>query len=113
MPLNLAIKWGNLKLVKTLVENGADINLNQEGMAPALCDAVFYDCRPIMDYLIDNGADLNIISKPYIGYKMEISPLIVAVKYYYLDNVKYLLGKGANINIFVIYHYFSKTFINI
>ena len=62
-PLQLAVVHRNLELVQTLVNQPkVDPNkLTTHGTALHL--AVYHNCIPIVQYLIDNGAVVDIIDK--------------------------------------------------
>jgi ankyrin repeat protein len=57
-PVRLAAKKGNLKMVEYLVSQGADITAKNNY---ALRKAVKYGKHEMVDYLIENGADINCI----------------------------------------------------
>ena len=69
-PLIKAVKEGNYNIARILIENGADLNIQNEGDgSTALIEAVRTDrLRPvervnIARMLIDNGADIHIQDK--------------------------------------------------
>lgn len=66
-PLHYAAYNGNLKIVKLLVENGADINAKYEGANP-LYFAALANHPKIMKYLIKHGSKTNI--------KFENTPIL-------------------------------------
>ena len=58
-PLHSAAQWGNLEIVKLLLQNGADVNAkNKWGETPLHYAAVF-DHKEIARVLLDAGADIN------------------------------------------------------
>lgn len=81
----------NMSAVKFLVELGVDIN---ESFNPykktALYNAVFYNSPEIVDFLIEQGADLNIVD--HIGN----SPLMAAVFYNRENIAQKLVDAGAD-----------------
>ncbi|WP_338966784.1 ankyrin repeat domain-containing protein [Spiroplasma endosymbiont of Lonchoptera lutea] len=91
-PLQYAIFHGNLDIVKLLLENGANINLQNNNGNNALITAVENGHTDIVKLLLKNGADINHQNK------FGITPLITAATYGELDIMKLLLEKGANIN---------------
>ena len=138
-PLIAACESNNYKIVKYLIEKGADVNQeNKDGVTP-LMTACFNGNINIVKYLVENGADIN---KENMYYKIMhsmydickddiyeddiykddiykddiykddiyeddndiynlcfIAPLKVACIYGREDIVKYLIDKGANVNI--------------
>ncbi|BBB26731.1 ankyrin repeat domain-containing protein [Amphritea japonica] len=59
-PLQLAIQTGDLDLVKLLVTLGADVNFKAEGLSAPIHIAA-QESNKIFHYLIDAGADLNVL----------------------------------------------------
>lgn len=63
--LHSAIQWGVpknnilLKIVKVLVENGADVNLDVENVDSALIEAVRMQDFVIVTFLLKSKADIN------------------------------------------------------
>lgn len=63
--LHSAIQWGVpknnilLKIVKVLVENGADVNLDVENVDSALIEAVRMQDFEIVTFLLKSKADIN------------------------------------------------------
>lgn len=92
--LSLAsIEYGNLEMIKYLLEKGADINVKNEDGSTALMTASMYGNLEIIKYLIENGADIN--AKDNDGS----TALIYASKWGNLETVEYLVKNGADINI--------------
>lgn len=85
-----AVKQNNLEKVKILIEKGVDLNYRY------MCDkrTILFFLRNVktFDYLISEGADINISNE--FGY----TPLHNASFYGILEIVKYLVSKGANVN---------------
>lgn len=55
-PLRMASSWGNIKLVKYLVEKGADAKAcDNDAIKSAICNSYF----EIVKYLVDNGASVD------------------------------------------------------
>ncbi|KAG8279106.1 hypothetical protein J6590_003911 [Homalodisca vitripennis] len=90
-PIQVAVMGPNFKIVKLLVEEGADINgqlKNAYGVTPLhLC--VETNNLKTAKYLVENGANVNI--KP-------ISPLVIAVHKGYYEMTKFLIDQGADVN---------------
>lgn len=76
---------GDLKQVKCLVSNGADIHVDYEY---PLFRAVENGYFEIIKYLVSKGADVN---------SFHEYPLSTAIERGYFEIVKYLVSKGANI----------------
>jgi len=89
-----AIKKGNLEEVKQLINAGADVNaLNQKGFSP-LHIAVASNNVPIMEKLVEHGADLF--------YQCEVccdaTLLSIAAFNRAYAAAEYLLANGLNVN---------------
>ena len=86
-----AAKKGDLAAVKRVVEkSGLDVNC-MRGHTP-LYVASENNHLNIVEYLVDNGADMN---------KIRVShqtPLYVAIERGHFDVMKYLVDKGADLN---------------
>lgn len=92
-PLMWAAYEGNIKIIKILLESGADINASDNFSQSVLC----YACGPhgsfeAIKYLIDNGANVNPDTNG------NDTPLMHASMWVSNDAVKYLLKKGARVN---------------
>jgi len=93
-----AAKLGNFEVTQLLVEKGADVNLQStyDGETPLIC--AFY-CRdpqrvnPIVEYLVDCGANINAVG----GWCT--SALMQAVSMENQEMVKFLVSRGADVNI--------------
>ncbi len=84
-----------VELVKLLVEKGADINKKTQYGTPPLITAANMPGKngdEIFNYLIEKGANVN-----FAGSKDETA-IFIAAAGGYLDRVKTLVGRGANIN---------------
>jgi cytohesin len=95
---------GNLELIELMIENGADINARGAMGQTALEYSIGLDSVKLMQLLIDNGADVNAEGNG------ERTALYRAVwnaananedieKMAYLEIIRYLVSKGANVNI--------------
>jgi len=91
-PLQLAVKGQDFLSVKTLVENGADVNIDIK--SPVIFSAVMTDNVEILRFLLDHGADVNVIDD------IHLTPLICAVRAFGTDSaaVKCLIEKGADVD---------------
>ena len=85
---------GHMRVVKRLIEEGADVNLrDQHGYTP-LYLSVRVGHLDIVAYLIEiGGADVNLPAKN--GY----TPLAIAAENGNLDIVEYLVDHGADLDI--------------
>ena len=62
-PLIYASSWGNLDIVKLLIERGADINqVDKNGNGP-LMPAIYFKKLDVVELLIKKGADVNQVNK--------------------------------------------------
>lgn len=105
-PLAYASAYGNLEIVKVLVEVGADINGQVAYGDVALIKAAEHGNREIIEYLIRAGADVNKPNafgvSPFIGFCIseDIAIVKLALDYGGQINNSYLnqtnQGKGKN-----------------
>jgi ankyrin repeat protein len=92
-PLEMAAQTGQLAVVKYLLANGADVNLNRGG-ATALHMASLYGGKlELVTLLLESGADMN--ARTGSGY----TPLNLAVLGRQKAIAELLLDKGAEINL--------------
>jgi len=85
-----ALKNGDLEQVKAIVAKDRGITNKQlPGGRYALCLAADYGQIATIEYLLSNGANVN------VSDKYGISPLLSAIYEGHLDCVKLLLQKGA------------------
>ncbi|MCD4783719.1 MAG: ankyrin repeat domain-containing protein [Candidatus Eremiobacteraeota bacterium] len=91
-PLYVAISWGEIEMVKLLIDNGADVNAKNKGITPLHGAAIGGKTDSVM-LLIDNGADVNAKDKKYGS-----TPLYDAAINSNLEIAKILLDNGANVN---------------
>ena len=90
--LNKACECGILSIIKTLIEKGADINVQydkESNLKYAINNARKTENYEILDYLLRQGADLNNYSQN--GYFFE------EINYTDIAVLKYLIRKGYNI----------------
>jgi len=90
--LHYASMFGNLEIVKYLLEKGADIHLNSEAGIDALHHASKFGNLEIVKYLISKGAEINKADNTG-NYPIH------AVSFFnHLNIMKYLCEKGAEID---------------
>ncbi|XP_058034741.1 2-5A-dependent ribonuclease isoform X2 [Ahaetulla prasina] len=90
--LNAAVKKGDLKLVRQLVEDGADINAKVESGWTPLHSAVQINSNEIVNFLLKNGAD------PFARKDNGATPFILAGMTGNVKLLKLFLDKGSCIN---------------
>jgi ankyrin repeat protein len=93
-PLMLAAYSGKLEVVRYLTEVGANINVGSETIAAALLLAVGAEHSQVLHFLLENGADINSSNAAW-----DMSPLILATLRQNLPFVKYLVQRGADVNL--------------
>jgi hypothetical protein len=87
-----AVVAGDLALVQTLLEKGADVNAKVQSGATPLMMAAEQGNLDIVRLLLDKGADVNAKDG------QDSSALIEASKEGFIEIVKLLLEKGANVS---------------
>ena len=122
--MEYAIKFGNLEFVKLLFEKGFDINKISDFDILPLTVAIQYNNNEIIEFLLNNGANCNILSssfhiieKDYIkklepfsksdvinlNFKEKYTPIHIIAMTNNMKNNRYigklLIEKGADINI--------------
>lgn len=84
---------GNVNIIRSLVEHGADVNYKETlGYFP-LMEAAACGHFDAVKYLVEHGAKIN--EQPKYG----VSSLASAASSGYADIVKYLIEKGADVNL--------------
>ena len=84
----------SLDEIKKLIENGAYLNsFNEKGDCNLFCSAAGTGNKEIVDFLLENGADIDCVEKN------RSTPLKVAIINRRGDMVSYLVNKGAKIDI--------------
>jgi ankyrin repeat protein len=86
-------------MMEALVENGANMSLEDPVYGTPLIMALKSGDVKLMQYMIDQGADISIQSKEVdkeTGQELSgMTPLMIATMYDNFDLVKYLVNKGA------------------
>ncbi|MBU0467988.1 MAG: ankyrin repeat domain-containing protein [Candidatus Omnitrophica bacterium] len=87
--------WGQVDIVKMLIEQGAEVNLINENGYTALSEAIsnanedFLDQFEIVKILVENGADIHLTGM------FKMTPLMLAIKSGDQNIIDYLKEKGA------------------
>lgn len=87
--------WGQVELVKKLIEQGADVNLINENGYTALSEAIsnanedFLEQFAIVKTLVENGADVHLTGK------FKMTPLMLAIRSGDQNIIDYLRSKGS------------------
>lgn len=92
-PLSVAITNRDEKMVRLLLDYGADPNSQPAGQ-PLLTEALSRGSAKIFRELLDKGADVNAVRRGYGD-----TPLMLAVAMQRMAAVKLLLSRGANIRV--------------
>ncbi len=95
-PLVLAAAGGHLAVVQVLLDAGARPNLPTEANHTALNHAVVVDSLPIVQLLIERGADVNVV--PAIDSNSSTA-LTIAARRGHAGITKALLEHGADVDI--------------
>lgn len=90
--LYCACKLGNLGLVQKLVEDGVDVNVDDERCGPSLAVAAYQGHTDVVKFLIDSGASLTNCNGKYGG------PAQAAVLGNHLQVLELVVSAGADIN---------------
>ncbi|RSL89694.1 hypothetical protein CDV31_015819 [Fusarium ambrosium] len=105
-PLSSAIRYGDITMVRSLLDAGADVNYMASSTTSALHVAVEEECLEMVEILLQAGADVNIpLGEGYresgaISYVYGVpqSLLQVAARYGMNEIVQRLLQEGADID---------------
>lgn len=92
-PLIIAVRRGDLAIVKMLVENGADLKMTDKFGYSAILSAAWTGKVDIVDYLLDCGENIN--QQDSRGNTLLMLATLNADE----AAVRYLLNKDADINL--------------
>ena len=92
-PLHTACCQSSLKVVKFLVEAGANVNASRDNGATPLHVASHHVQPEILEFLVESGADANRVT--FAG----ASPLYIACQKGNFKMAKVLIASGADVNI--------------
>merc|ERR1712034_261816 len=92
-PLIAAAYYGHFKIIQLLLKEGAEIDYNSNCNGTALYCAVENAYLDIVEYLIQNKADVNLRT-----IEVGITPLSLATLKDNFEIVKILLDNGADVN---------------
>ncbi len=87
-----AVRKGNLEKVKTLVQQGEDVNELMKGDGTALTNAIVYEHFEIAKFLLNNGAD------PNLGSQADGHPVWLAADADNMELLQLLVDMGADMN---------------
>lgn len=92
--LHIAVKKGNLKVVKALLDMKYPLNYTKNNGVSAAGIAAFKGNLALLDLLYRHGADINLTSKAGAG------PLYLAIKMHKIDCVRYLIERNAFVHLY-------------
>ena len=97
-PLCYAIKCNNLAMVRALVEeHGADVNVNANSLSPLMCAATF-GTLPIVQFLVEQNADLDKTRPGYHNYTALCQALVSHLVDDAYDIARFLINAGTSMN---------------
>lgn len=100
-PIYAAVVSGHEEIVKYLLDHGANPNHGRNTGRTPLHAAAEKGHLRVVQYLVDHGADIDLNGTFSIGkhYWFNLSPITYALLESNHEIVKYLISKGANVNI--------------
>ena len=78
----------SLEIIKNLIDNGADVNFINSTSNTPLHVACFYQCKDIILYLLQKGADYTIKN---IKDKTPLDLIVPPTSLYYIDDSSIIL----------------------
>ena len=91
--LHFACKKGNLKIVKILLENGSNINHQDEIGQTPLYFATYFEFIDIVEELLEKGANPNLSV-----FSSNWNPLFISVFFDFKDISELLIEFGCDVN---------------
>lgn len=101
MTLHRAAGGDDLTVVKKVLQDGADINERNKGWTPLML-ATYYNRIAIAEYLIENGADINLQKSQYRKFTERFdgfTALHFAAFYGNSEIARILINSGADLSI--------------
>ena len=105
-PLWAAAREGNLEQVRAALAQGADIDAAADGGATALFYAAQYGHPEVVSFLIERGADVNVVAEISIrGRARRVSAAAAAALAWHSEVARTLLQHGAHAPRYLVLHH--------
>ena len=105
-PLYLAVSLGYVELGKILIDSGANVNSEFEGLNLLHIAAIYAGNRPIIELLLSLGLDVNSKSTGAGDFE-NVTPLHLAAGKGTIEVVETLIKNGADVNVKDSYYGFT------